>query len=195
MQGGNAVRKLFLIKHAKPNIQPNIPAHQWLLSAEGYEHSKQLAWQLANQGISWVASSNELKASETGHTLAQALGVRFDIAPNLYEHRRAKVRWEKSQERFEASVWSLFRHPGETVFGEESADQAHRRFAAAVAEVMINERDTGAIVAHGTVITLLVARANSIQPFPFWKALSFLGVVELEWPSLKMLRQIEVPVG
>lgn len=188
------MRKLFLIKHAKPNIQPNVAAHQWLLSAEGYQQSKQLAWQLANQGISWVASSDEPKASETGHTLAQALGVRFDIAPGLYEHRRTKVRWEKSQERFEASVWNLFRYPAERTFGEESADEAHRRFAAAVAEVMINERDTGAIVAHGTVITLLVARANSIQPFPFWKALGFMAVVELEWPSLKLLRQIEVPV-
>jgi broad specificity phosphatase PhoE len=188
------VRKLFLIKHAKPNIKPGVPAHSWLLSAEGYEGSKQLAWQLANQGICWVASSDELKASETGHALAQELGVRFAITPGLYEHRRAKVRWEKSQERFEAAVWNLFRHPAEVVFGEESADQAHRRFAAAVADVMMNERDTGAIVAHGTVITLLVARANSIQPFTFWKALGFLGVVELEWPSLKLLRQIEVPV-
>lgn len=186
------MRKLFLIKHAKPNIQPDTPAHQWLLSAEGYEQSKQLAWQLTNQGISWVAASDEPKASETGHALAQALGVRFGIAPNLYEHRRTRVRFEKSQERFEAAVWGVFRHPSEQVYGDESADEAHRRFAAAVTDVMINQRDTGAIVAHGTVIALLVSRANGIQPFPFWKALGFLGVVELEWPSLKLIRQREV---
>ncbi|MCP4167150.1 MAG: histidine phosphatase family protein [Chloroflexi bacterium] len=60
--------------------------------------------------------------------------------------------------------------PDELVFGEETADRAHERFATAVDVVLTaHPGQTVAIVAHGTVITLYVAHLQNLEPYPFWR--------------------------
>jgi broad specificity phosphatase PhoE len=41
-----------------------------------------------------------------------------------------------------------------------------------------------AIVAHGTVITLLLAQCAGVEPFAFWKTFGLASFVVLEGPNL-----------
>jgi broad specificity phosphatase PhoE len=50
---------------------------------------------------------------------------------------------------------------------------------------------TVAIVSHGTVITLYVARAAGVEPFAFWQGLGLPAFVVLSWPRLGLLNVVE----
>lgn len=185
------MRKLYLVKHARPEIVPGVPAKDWLLSEEGREASSRLAGHFSSTEIKRVAASLEPKALETGRILAERLGVPFSTVPNLHEHRRESTEWVADKRRWEGMIRDFFRHPFELVFGEETADAAHSRFASAVQNVMNAVSGDAIIACHGTVITLLVARANQLDELEFWKRLGLPSVVEVEWPGLRLLDVIE----
>jgi broad specificity phosphatase PhoE len=48
-----------------------------------------------------------------------------------------------------------------------------------------------AIVAHGTVISLLVAAANGLDGFELWRRLGLPSALLVEWPGLKRVRVLE----
>ena len=69
--------------------------------------------------------------------------------------------------------------------GTESADYAHARFLAAVrAAQSESPGEDIAVVAHGTVITLLVSRANGLEPYPLWERLGLPSVLVLDAETL-----------
>jgi broad specificity phosphatase PhoE len=163
---------IVFIRHSLPEIDLTRPAREWHLSEAGRLRCKTLASQLAYINPQCMVSSLEPKAIETAQILADALGLDFETANDLHEHLRREA-YHSSQEDFESSVRNFFKQPGRLVFGEETADQTHARFAQAVQT--IQERSPAqtplVIVTHGTVITLYVARAYNREPFPFWKNL------------------------
>lgn len=177
--------RLFLIKHAKPQIVAEVSAKDWRLSDEGREASARLADHLRDFGITWVVTSTEAKAWETGLILAEKLGLSCSSEPNLYEHARASTQWISDPQEWHSLVERFFAQPTDLVFGEETADGAHSRFATALREtVMKYPNQSLALVAHGTVISLLVSRANQLDGFGLWKRLGLPSWVEVEWPSL-----------
>jgi broad specificity phosphatase PhoE len=109
----------------------------------------------------------------------------------LHEHEREHVPFS-STEAFERAVAALFARPGELVMGEESADQARERFERAVRAAL--DRHAGrdiAIVAHGTVITLLVAHYAGVEPLSFWRRLGMPALVVLALPGYELLEVVE----
>jgi broad specificity phosphatase PhoE len=85
----------------------------------------------------------------------------------------------------------FFAEPETVVYGTESADAAHARFERAVRDVLAGHPSGPVIVvAHGTVISLLVARANGIDPFPFWAELDLPSFVVVDRDSFTL-----VPAG
>ncbi len=127
--------------------------------------------------------------------MARALGTRFAPWPGLHEQARSSVEWLGDAE-FQAQIEALYAHPAEVVFGDESADAAHGRFAAAVA-ALVAAAPAGNLIAftHGTVLTLLVSRANpGIDPLPFWRRLGLPAVVVLDRDTL-VLEQVLEKVG
>ncbi len=178
---------LILIKHSLPKIVPGLPANQWCLSTTGRQRCEQLAVQLEVYSPDVFIASDEPKAQETGQIVANILGMTCTTAPNLHEHDRRNVEFFPTKEQFEDRVAQFFTHPQTLVFGQETADDAHARFAEAVSLVITkHEGRTVAIVGHGTVITLFVARASGIQPFPLWKRLDLPSLVVLKLPSLHL---------
>lgn len=184
-------RRLILVRHSLPEFVTGVPASRWHLSAEGRRRCRRLAERLADQDLAVIVTSEEPKAAETGQIVAETLDLRLEAAPGLHEHERGVVTDMGSQEQFRAQVARLLALPDELVMGYETADQAHARFCAAVDRV-VGQHATGnlAIVSHGTVITLLVARANRLDPVPLWQSLGLPAFVTLGLPDLRLLEPV-----
>ena len=182
---------LILVKHALPQIVPGMPANRWRLSEAGRQRCKPLAYQLAAHHPQVIYASQEAKASETAQLLAQSLSLPIFPHPDLHEHLRETAAFT-CQDEFEAAVGRFFDRPAELVFGEETADGAHRRFSTAINTLLERHPDQNlVIVAHGTVISLFVSRACQVAPFPFWKRLSLPSFVVLSRPGLALLKIVD----
>ena len=139
-----------------------------------------------------IVTSTEAKAIETGQIVAQELGVPLETAADLHEHDRRGAPFLQEKGAFEEQVVRLIERPGELVFGNETADEAHRRFAAAVDGVLRRHRQGNvAVVAHGTVMALFVARAAGVDPVSLWRALDLPAIVLLAEPGFDLLEVVE----
>jgi broad specificity phosphatase PhoE len=177
---------LLFIRHSLPDFDPALPANQWHLSEQGRQRAGLLAERLAGFHLQVIVASQEPKAGETAQILAEALRIPCRTAPGLHEHQRSRAAYT-SQEDFGASIQALFDQPDFLVFGDETAGQAYTRFAQAVQAVQaVQENYLGqsplAIVSHGTVISLYVARLYGLDPYPFWKSLTLPCMVILSTP-------------
>lgn len=172
--------RLFLIRHANVVQDPTVPAHEWALSENGRSRTLALAHRLTNHPTRLVTSL-EAKAMETGQLLADVWGIPCAAAPNLHEHDRRGFPYLPDPAEFERTIARFFDQPDELVFGSETAVQALERFETAVlTQLKQYPADTLGIVAHGTVITLLLCRHNPfLEPFAVWQNLSMPDVITL----------------
>ncbi len=180
--------RLYLIKHALPSIDPGIPAREWRLSPAGRTGAQRLAEDLASAGIARIYTSTEPKAIETGEILAERLGAPCAAVEGLHEHERSQVGY-LDREQFEQQVAALFAHPDQVVFGDESADQAYARFARALDGLIQSQIGPGplAVVAHGTVISLLAERRCGLDGFGLWKRMGLPSYILMSWPGWEVL--------
>ena len=100
------MRKVILIKHAKPLVQENVPSHDWSLSEDGRAKALLLAERLRPLAPGLVISSKEPKALQTAQILAQALGLSPKASQGLAEHDRSNVPMMSSPEFI--SLMALF---------------------------------------------------------------------------------------
>ena len=184
---------MLLVKHAYPAIVESKPAAEWKLCERGRLAARRLADELPN-GSPFYASA-EPKAVETAEIIAAARHTAVEIFDELGEQARRTVGF-LSPKGFVKGVKSTFEKPDKVVFGEESANAARRRFAAAVERVTAEQPDA-VIVAHGTVITLFVAEACNIDaPFRLWQRLGLPSAIELDGRQStvkKVIGDIEQP--
>ena len=162
---------LFLVKHARPDVDPSRPSEEWTLDAEGVAGARRLAERLRPAAIELVVSSTEPKAAGTGRIVAEALDVPWQSGHDLHEQRRRRAGYLAGP-MFEASIRRLFAEPSAVVFGEESADAAAARFETAVEALRSVYRGRRlCVVAHGTVISLHLERRYGVDGFTTWKRL------------------------
>lgn len=182
---------LIFVKHSLPEIVPGLPAAEWHLSEEGRRRCAPLARVLAGLNPDGLVSSQEPKALETARLAARHLGLPVCSFPDLHEHTRRSTDFT-TPDVFQQQVSALFREPGRLVFGEETADQAHARFAAAVTTALAESGfGNPAIVTHGTVISLFVSRITGQDPFPLWRSLGLPAIVSLSLDTQKIERIVE----
>jgi broad specificity phosphatase PhoE len=163
------MRKLILVKHAAPQVVPGVPPEKWALSDQGKHRCGPLAEALRAYQPEIVVSSLEPKADETGELVAGHLTLPFEAVEGLHEHDRSNVPHLPSRE-FISLMELFFRRPAERALGRESADEALRRFEAAVERVLADHEDRNvAIVSHGTVIALFVAKHGGGKAFDLWR--------------------------
>jgi len=173
--------KVIFVKHSLPQIDPATPANQWILSAEGARRCLPLAQRLADYHPDIVISSDEPKAVETAQRVAEHLALPWQTGQGLHEHQRQTTPFFPTIEAFQEGVERFFEQPARLVLGEETANQAHFRFAKAVDSVLAQHpHQTMVIVTHGTVMTLFVSRLFALDPYPFWKRLTLPSFVVLD---------------
>lgn len=191
-----------LVRHARSVPVPGLAPSVWTLAPGAMEATAALGMALASVrlerlgsdgppgAIELVASSHEVKAVATARSLAHALGVDATTAPDLEEHHRPDAPLLEQGE-FDRTMRRFFASPEALVFGDETASEAAARFRGAV-ESLVRERPDRrlAVVSHGTVIALLLAAANSLDPYAFWASLRMpeaLLVRSSDWRVLERL--------
>jgi broad specificity phosphatase PhoE len=197
--------KLLLVKHAPPEIAPQVVSHRLVLSEEGRHRCAWLAEELNGQGITRLYSSLEPKALETAALVAVRLGLALEPRSNLHESDRTGLGFV-SQDELQGRLREFFEKPDQSVIGGETADSAFERFSGAISNILSEgHRQPLAIVTHGVVLSLFVARQNAIPPFDLWARLALPSYVVLDatsfsvdgevhnYPALREMRRYSAP--
>jgi broad specificity phosphatase PhoE len=181
------VRTLILVRHSESKLDSQIPPQQWVLTKNGRKRCIPLAKRVAKYEPQVIITSEEIKARETGELLAKALELPWLSASGLHEHlREAGVilnvdSWAEIVARF-------FDHPGERVFGLETAEEALERFSEAIQVVMDqNHENSLIIVTHGTVMSLYFKALTGEDAYHFWRRLELPAFYTVSWPDRTVL--------
>jgi broad specificity phosphatase PhoE len=185
------MRKLILIKHAKPQTEPDVPAHEWRLSEEGKRTCESIIPRLIPHAPDRFITSDEPKAMETGQILAERLEKPVESAPGLHEHDRSNVPMLATRE-FISLMALFFKEPRRLVLGRETADAAAQRFERAVATAL-QDHPSGnlAIVTHGTVLALFAAQRGAGEPFLLWRRMGLPSAIVFALPEYRLIEMIE----
>ena len=185
------MRKIILIKHARPEVEANRPSGQWRLSEAGRASCGPLAERIAVHEPAVIIASEEPKAAETGQLLADALGRPFQTAPGLHEHERDNVPYMPTRE-FISWMAVFFKKPGERVLGQESATEALGRFSGAVdAVVAAHPEGNIAIVTHGTVLALFAAHRAGVDGYQLWRRMQLPSYLVFTVPEWELVERVE----
>jgi broad specificity phosphatase PhoE len=197
--------KLILAKHAPPEIAPQVVSHSWVLSEEGRHRCSWLAEELNAQGITRLYSSLEPKALETAALVAIRLGLALEPRSNLHECDRTGLGFV-SQDELQRRLREFFEQPDHSVIGGETANSAFERFSGAISNILSEGHSQPlAIVTHGIVLSLFVARQNVIAPFDLWARLVLPSYVVLDatcfsvhgevhnYPAISQMRRHSAP--
>lgn len=184
------MRKLILIKHARPHVEEEIPSRDWHLSETGRAACEPLAERIRPLSPTIVVTSDEPKASETGSLVAARLGVPTEIAPGLHEHDRTNVPLLRSRD-FISMMALFFRDRDRLVLGRETADQALRRIETAIDAALARHPEGNlAVVTHGTVLALFAASRAAGDAFHLWRNLDQPSMIVFELPACLALEVV-----
>jgi broad specificity phosphatase PhoE len=184
---------LILIRHSQSLPLQGIDAQRWPLAPEGEERAAALAPRIAPYAPGLVFASYERKAVQTAQILAEALHVPYVLWPGLHEHVRTAVPYF-DRTTFLNLVEEFFTRPDDLIFGGETANGAHRRFRAALDDLLgAYPGRTIAAVSHGTVLSLFLAPRAGLDPFTLWQRLGEPAYAVLQLPSLDLVELVESP--
>ncbi|MBL6938742.1 MAG: histidine phosphatase family protein [Alphaproteobacteria bacterium] len=170
-----------------PRIEEGVPAADWTLSPEGVAAAAALAAQLTRFDFRAIASSGEPKAVGTATAIAQALKLPVEIDDDFAETSRRTVGF-LTRAQIDSGIRRLFENPSEIVYGEESADAACARFAAAIERQLQKGADDIAVVTHGTILSVYLGRTGAVADvFAFWKSLKLPDAILLDGASVERL--------
>ena len=174
-----------------PQVDVEIPAHEWRLRSEGVAAAGVLAERLreADYRPTKIVASLEPKATQTGSVMAERLRLPFATAEGLHEHDR-RASGFLSTSVFAARMRDLFAQPDAVVFGNESASGALARFAKAVDQVVSDVTGDVVIVSHGTVMSLFIASRARVNASELWAVLGLPSYVSLELPSHRIVEVV-----
>jgi broad specificity phosphatase PhoE len=177
-------RRIVFIRHGKPAIVEGVPSAQWQLSDDGRIAAAALAEHFRGYDFSAIATSPEPKAAGTAQAIASQLNLPIETDAELAEHARHSAGY-LSREDLEAGIARLFASTSDRVFGDETADQAFARFAAALERQKAKGGRDVMVVTHGTVLSIYLGRMAGIDPLPFWRALPTPAAIVLEGGKIR----------
>lgn len=185
------MRKLILVKHARPLVVESQPSHEWSLSPEGRLACVPLSDAVRKLDPAVIVTSDEPKAQETGQLVAGSLNIAVETAPDLHEHDRSNVPMMRSGE-FLSALAMFFKERDRLVLGRETANDAADRFERAIQSVLAaHPQGNVAVVTHGTVLALFAADQGAGDPFLLYRKLGLPSVVTFALPDLRVVDVIE----
>ncbi len=185
------MRRLYFVRHASPNIQPNVPSEQWTLSERGIEEARSLAKIAAGWNLAAVYSSVEPKAQSTALIIGDAVRHGVRVVDGLQELRFD--RWIANADEFGEMIRDILEQPAVSAHGAERAITAAARFAAAI-DMVTEGPFPAAVVSHGRVITAYLTQLLKLDdPFATWRSIPMPGwaCVDTESPTPKLIAPFE----
>ena len=175
--------KLILVKHAPPQIVPRVVSHRWVLAEEECRRCDWLTDELTAQGVTRLYSSLEPKALETAALVAVQIGLAVEPCRDLHENDRTGLDFVGPDE-LRRRLREFFAQPDRTMIGNETANDALRRFAQSIRNIASKAHSKAlAIVTHGTVLSLFVAHHNTIAAYDLWSSLGLPSYLVLDTTS------------
>ena len=171
-----------LVRHAKPILIPEQPARAWPLADEGRAQASGLVERIRPFAPDLVVTSIERKARETGDAIAAGLCLECQIVDGFHEQGGDSVPFIDDPAVFRTSVERHFEHSGRAVLGDESSDDAARRFSAALDRVAqrfpLVERPL--VVSHGRIMAAFLGRLTGRAPGEIWRGLALPDLVTVD---------------
>jgi probable phosphoglycerate mutase len=167
------MRLLYLIRHATPAVQPNVPAVEWPLSDRGIEEARGIAAKAEAWGLQALYASREAKARSTALVIGDAVGLPVNVVDGLEELRIDG--WISNADAFADTVRRILEEPDVAMRGAERAADAAERFAGAI-QIIEQGAFPAALASHGRVISAWLAASFGIdEPFAFWRSIPMPG--------------------
>lgn len=143
---------LIIVRHARPEVDPEHPAASLPLAEEGRHAALALGERLHMLGPLQIIASDEVKAIQTGDAIAPGQSIASD--ERFGEQGRGSVPF-LAAEAFRECAIAHFREPNAVILGEESSREAANRLNTAIGDLMSTQRDDAipAIVSHGRIIS------------------------------------------
>ncbi len=161
---------VYLIRHASPQIQPQVPPPEWVLSERGQHEAEALAATAAKWGIRAVYASSEPKARATALIIGDALALPVNVVPAFGE-LRIPPDWIANSDEFNELVQAIFHGAEAPPRGCELASVAAARFAQGLSLVAAGPMPA-AVVSHGRVLTAYLSRYYEIgDAFAYWRSI------------------------
>ena len=188
----DGARTVILVRHATTEPVAGVESAEWRLAESSVRECRALAEELRRFGPARIVTSDHHKAQATGALLARHLDLPCEVAAGLAEHDRTGVPFIEDPGEFLATLRRVFERPDEVVLGRETANEALERFRGAVRrEVERRPDERLVLVGHATVMALLVASHNDLEPFEFWNSIEMPEALVLELPDFRLLERLK----
>ena len=177
------MRRVYLVRHASPAVQPDVPAREWGLSDRGVDEARALATTAKEWGLRAVYCGAEPKMRTTALILAEPSAAPVHVVEEFNETRLGE--WIANADAFNDLVHGILEGTDPLPRGVESAEEAADRFEAGL---RIAEQDAfpAAVVSGGRALTSYLSRKRQgiEDPFAFWRAIPFPGwtAIDLDAP-------------
>lgn len=177
------MRELYLIRHATPAVQPNVPAPEWPLSDRGIEEARTLASTAKGWGLKAIYASGEPKTQSTALVIGEELGLPVNVVEGLQETRMDW--WIANSDEFGETVQQILEQPELSLRGAERAGAAAARFATAIA-IIGQGAFPAAAVTHGRVLTSWLTEAFAHEdPFALWRSIPMPGWTRIDLDDMR----------
>jgi 2,3-bisphosphoglycerate-dependent phosphoglycerate mutase len=177
-----ATTMLYLVRHAHADWQLDETRP---LSESGRAAAHAMAGLLSAIPIAAIYSSPAQRSIETVEPLAQRLGIRVDVVPELRERQLPVV----PADDFDKVIRETWRVPTDAMPGGESNSMAQTRGLAAVRQFIARHAGQHLVVAtHGNLMALILNGFDPTFGYECWRELSFPDVYELEFETSALIR-------
>ena len=176
------MRLLYLIRHASPRVQPDVPTREWVLSDAGVQEAQQLSRTATSWGLRAIYASSEAKAQGTALIIGDEVSASVNVVDAFDELRINE--WVANSDQFNERVREILQGH-EPAHGDEAAHEAAERFAGGI-RLISDGPFPAAVVSHGRVLTAYLAASGLIEDaFEFWRALPMpgWGCIDLDAPA------------
>lgn len=177
--GGVTMPKLFVIRHAQVNVDFDMPATQWNISAEGIASTRELALTESWEGVSRIYHSSERKAVSTAQIISEVSGIPTAVADGLGELTVPIIHPHKEFVRRVGAYLAGYNDPE-----FEGWDEAAKRIVNYVQNIVrVEDGQSVAIVSHGRILSVLFSHILERRvTVDEWQSIRFpdLAVVDLD---------------
>jgi 2,3-bisphosphoglycerate-dependent phosphoglycerate mutase len=175
---------LYLIRHARAQMRGDAP-ERWPLSEEGWREASVLSRQDFWREVEYIFSSPEPKALQTAEPAARRWGIPLMTVDDLRELCRPQLIPD-----YQVTIARLFADPEASIASMEPAAQAAERITRRLKELAAaHPKQTLAVVSHGLVLTLFLARLENRWPtVAEWRAVPFAGLAIVDMTTWHLIK-------